>query len=576
MKLHNILSGACNGMTPNDVKLCMGCMNPLPDGESKCPHCGYQEGMPHSLTYLEPGTVLKDRYLVGKVISKNGEGATYISYDQTEDKKVLIREFMPEQIAERNESNQHIRPKTGYERQFKTALSDFVELSRQLLAMNKVSSIVPVQDRFVDHDTVYVVYRYIRSLHLSAFLQRNGGELTWSQTKKLFLPLLNALSQLHKKGIIHRGISPETILVDQDNKLWLSDFCIADARMDGSDIGAELFDGYSAPEQYSLNSWQGSWTDVYGVAAVLYRTLTGSRPSDGNSRRISDDLCPPNELNRRIPENISDAIFAGMSVSGEKRVQNIDEFTGLLLEEGDTHTAVFESSKVNLEIKKKKAKNKKVRLTVWSMVITLFILLALMFWVLFALGIFDSKEPVSVQPSISYLDESSSSTQSIPADGVPDFVGKEVNVVENDASYADRFYFEVKEDYNEEYSKNIIYDQDPAPGTPMPNKGYVTLYVSKGSEMVSMPGLRGSTLEFATKTLTENELKYEVVEVVDASAESGLVIRTYPEEGEMVSKKTSTIYLYIKAEGTATSEEESDDFHGGPVGVRPDDEDEDE
>ena len=483
---------------------------------------------------------------------------------------------MPEQIAERNESNQHIRPKTGYERQFKTALSDFVELSRQLLAMNKVSSIVPVQDRFVDHDTVYVVYRYIRSLHLSAFLQRNGGELTWSQTKKLFLPLLNALSQLHKKGIIHRGISPETILVDQDNKLWLSDFCIADARMDGSDIGAELFDGYSAPEQYSLNSWQGSWTDVYGVAAVLYRTLTGSRPSDGNSRRISDDLCPPNELNRRIPENISDAIFAGMSVSGEKRVQNIDEFTGLLLEEGDTHTAVFESSKVNLEIKKKKAKNKKVRLTVWSMVITLFILLALMFWVLFALGIFDSKEPVSVQPSISYLDESSSSTQSIPADGVPDFVGKEVNVVENDASYADRFYFEVKEDYNEEYSKNIIYDQDPAPGTPMPNKGYVTLYVSKGSEMVSMPGLRGSTLEFATKTLTENELKYEVVEVVDASAESGLVIRTYPEEGEMVSKKTSTIYLYIKAEGTATSEEESDDFHGGPVGVRPDDEDEDE
>ena len=91
MKLHNILSGACNGMTPNDVKLCMGCMNPLPDGESKCPHCGYQEGMPHSLTYLEPGTVLKDRYLVGKVISKNGEGATYISYDQTEDKKVLIR-----------------------------------------------------------------------------------------------------------------------------------------------------------------------------------------------------------------------------------------------------------------------------------------------------------------------------------------------------------------------------------------------------------------------------------------------------------------------------------------------------
>ena len=131
-------------------------MNPLPEGEDKCPHCGYQEGMPYSMTYLRPGTVLKERYLIGKVADKNSEGATYIAYDQTEDKKVLVREFMPEQIAERNESNQCIRPKAGYERQFKTALSDFVELSRQLLALNKISGIVPVLDRFVDNDTVYV------------------------------------------------------------------------------------------------------------------------------------------------------------------------------------------------------------------------------------------------------------------------------------------------------------------------------------------------------------------------------------------------------------------------------------
>ena len=92
-------------MTPNNVKLCMGCMNPLPEGASECPHCGYQEGVPYSLSYLRPGTVLKERYLVGKVMDKNSEGATYISYDQTEDKKVLIREFMPDQISERNESN---------------------------------------------------------------------------------------------------------------------------------------------------------------------------------------------------------------------------------------------------------------------------------------------------------------------------------------------------------------------------------------------------------------------------------------------------------------------------------------
>ena len=165
-------------MTPNKLNLCMGCMNPLPEGEDKCRHCGYQKGMPHSLTYLSLGTILKERYLIGKVMEKNNEGAAYISYDQAEDKKVLIREFMPEQIAERNESNQYVRPKTGYERQYKTALSDFVELSRQLLALEKTSGMVPVLDRFVDNDTVYVVYRYVYALSLSAFLQRNGGELT--------------------------------------------------------------------------------------------------------------------------------------------------------------------------------------------------------------------------------------------------------------------------------------------------------------------------------------------------------------------------------------------------------------
>ena len=98
----------------------------------------------------------------------------------------------------------------------------------------------------------------------------------------------------------------------------------------------------------------------------------------------------------------------------------------------------------------------------------------------------------------------------------------------------------------------------------------MTLYVSKGSEMVSMPGLKGSTLAFATKTLTENELKYEVVYIVDASAESGLVIRTVPAEGEMVSKKTSTIYLYIKDDGAASSS------GGGAVGLQEDEEEDDE
>ncbi len=563
-------------MTPNNVKLCMGCMNPLPDGEDKCRHCGYQKGMPHSLTYLAPGTVLKERYLIGKVLEKNSEGAAYISFDQEEDKKVLIREFMPEQIAERNESNQSVRPKTGYERQYKTALSDFVELSRQLLALERTNGIVPVLDRFVDNETVYVVYRYIYTLNLSSFLQRNGGELTWSQAKKMFLPFLNTMSQLHKKGIIHRGISPETILVDQDNKLWLSGFCIADARTEGSDVGAALFDGYAAPEQYSLNHWQGAWTDVYGAAAVLYRTLTGTRPADGSSRRISDDLCPANELNRKIPPNISDAIFSAMSVTSEKRIQSMDAFMGILLEEGDSHTAVFESSKVNLEVKKKKKRQKKARVAIWAMLVTFLILLGLMFWFLKVGGFLDKEENSRPAQSISFPDDLSSGANSvISADGVPDFVGMNADIVKGDSAYTGRFEFKIVEDFVEEdyekYSKGTIYRQEPEKGTPMPNKGQVTLYVSKGSDKIALPPLEGLSLVDATKVLGENELAYEVIPTTDSQAESGKVFRTHPEKGEKISRKSEKVYLYIKDEGAASaaSNSPSSEIYRGPsVGIK--------
>ena len=246
-----------------------------------------------------------------------------------------------------------------------------------------------------------------------------------------------------------------------------------------------------------------------------------------------------------------------MSVSSEKRVQNIDEFTGLLLEEGDTHTAIFESSKVNLEIKKKKPKNRRVRVADSGDACDHAHFVGADVLGAICIGNFATEgEPSRPSQTMDSSIWTISRPKWIPLYRQTAYrilLEKILMSLKNDPAYADRFEFIEKEDYNEEYSKNIVYDQEPAQGTPMPNKGYVTLYVSKGSEMVSMPGLTGSTLEFATKTLTENELKYEVVYIVDASAESGLIIRTYPTEGEMVSKKTSTIYLEIKEEGTVSS-----------------------
>ena len=119
-------------------------------------------------------------------------------------------------------------------------------------------------------DSIYAVSQYSKTISFADFLMRSGGELTWIQAKRLLMPLFLHVSALHKVGMIHRGISPDTLRLDSKGQLYLSGFCIVSARTDRSELEAELFSGYAAPEQYSLSSWQGRWTDVYALAAVLY------------------------------------------------------------------------------------------------------------------------------------------------------------------------------------------------------------------------------------------------------------------------------------------------------------------
>lgn len=546
-------------MATRDFGLCMGCMNKLEDGAAGCPRCGYREDTPHSLEYLPPKTVLKERYIVGRVLSKNAEGATYIGYDLTENRKVQIREFMPEGVAARNESDQSVYPRQGMEKEFKALLEDFAELSAALYKLGPTKGIVPVVDVFQEHGTIYTVYRYIRTLKFGEFLHRSGGELSWSQAKKIFMPLFNTLSGMHKHGIIHRGISPDTICIDQDGVLWLTDFSIAAVRTDYGDLEAELFPGYSAPEQYSQSSWQGAWTDIYSVAAVLYRTLTGTLPTEAINRKVSDSLCPANELNRAIPENVSDAIYAAMLVSTDNRVQSVDDFTGMLLEASSSHTAVFDSSQVSISVKQKKGKGqrgkRRIPYAVIAMLITMVLLIAVMitFFQLFYTGSRGSSSSSS-RPSVSYLDEFSSSSSI--ENGVPNFINQYIENVKNNQTYTEKYEFIIKEEYNEDYPANVVYDQAPSAGTPMLNKGKVILYVSKGSELLPMPDLSGSTLDFAIQTLTDMGVKFEIMEVENADMEVGLVSRTNFTTGSSINKNKDTVIL-ITRKAPADEEEES-------------------
>ena len=325
-----------------DTKLCFGCFEPVND-EPRCPHCGYKQQSPYSPSYIAPGTILKEKYMVGKLISHNGEGAPYLAYDTVISCKVILKEYMPDVLCSRNTETQSVVVNPGSNVQYKSLMEEFTELNKKLAKLRTIDHIQQVLDLFYENNTTYVVFEYIEGQNLMQYLKENGGSLSWKAVQKLFPPLFTSLSQLHNAGIVHRGISPNTIYVTSKGGLKLTDFCIASARTNNAELTPELFKGYAAPEQYSPSVWQGTWTDVYGISSVLYRILTGCMPTEASLRSESDDLTPPSSLNCDIPDNVSEAIINGMKVAGDERIQSINDFVTLTFRPSDedrTKTAV--------------------------------------------------------------------------------------------------------------------------------------------------------------------------------------------------------------------------------------------
>lgn len=295
----------------------------------------YKQQSPYSPSYIAPGTILKEKYMVGKLISHNGEGATYLAYDTVISCKVILKEYMPDVLCSRNTETQSVVVNPGSNVQYKSLMEEFTELNKKLAKLRTIDHIQQVLDLFYENNTTYVVFEYIEGQNLMQYLKENGGSLSWKAVQKLFPPLFTSLSQLHNAGIVHRGISPNTIYVTSKGGLKLTDFCIASARTNNAELTPELFKGYAAPEQYSPSVWQGTWTDVYGISSVLYRILTGCMPTEASLRSESDDLTPPSSLNCDIPDNVSEAIINGMKVAGDERIQSINDFVTLTFRPSD-------------------------------------------------------------------------------------------------------------------------------------------------------------------------------------------------------------------------------------------------
>lgn len=573
-----------------DTNLCMGCMT-VKDYDGPCKMCGCSEDDPCIPTYLEPKTFLNERYIVGRMLSYNGEGAIYIGYDTVTSTKITIKEFMPDTLCTRRRGETDISVNANNSPLYKTYLSEFADLNRTLMKLRGMAHVQAVLDVFYENNTCYAVFEFISGISLKTYLANSNGGLMWEQVKELFPPILTTLSLVHAAGIIHRGISPSTIFVTDKMELKLAGFAITAARTTNTEIACEIFSGYAAPEQYS-NEPNGTWTDVYGISAVLYKVLTGANPTEAIAR-TGNSMPEPALVNRNVPASVSKAIMNGMRLSNDTRTRTITEFVDKLFAPPgySTSGARDENGRpISRKEEKRIQKQKKEQLKFLMALIVVGIVLVL-FVVAFALTLSGT-----CVPNISGNDSNSDSTSSVysapqssrtaslnTSSGgeasdtqsmvdtvfVPDFTNN--FRYENAAAMAENTFKLVPTyDYNDEVAAGYIFEQSVEANTEVPKGTEIKVKVSKGKSIVPLPPYLMQDASDYVNELDKLNIKYEIKDELNNDNMEGLVLRCCKGDVEInigdpvdvANGETITVYV-VKNYEESEPEESSSENPGG-------------
>ena len=309
--------------------LCPSCFSGT-GGAQTCPVCGYTPAGESDWNRLCPGTVLRERYAVGGALGQGGFGVTYLGLDLLLHTRLAIKEYYPSGICARNPENRSVRfASRDLEEDFKKGMEKFLEEARTLARFEDHPNIVSVKDFFEENGTAYMVMNYVEGKTLGEHLKERGGRIPFDEAMGILSPLMDALDEVHASGTIHRDLSPDNIYLTRFGQPKLLDFGASKSAlsmMQQRSHSVILKRGYSPPEQYQSRGRLGPWTDVYGMAATLYRCITGVTPPDALDRMEEDILIPPRESSAVISVSLDSAIVRALSVSAKNRPQSMEEF----------------------------------------------------------------------------------------------------------------------------------------------------------------------------------------------------------------------------------------------------------
>lgn len=527
--------------------LCMGCMREQPDGVSACPQCAYPSAGINPAAYLPVRTVLAGRYLVGRVLETGGDSAVYIGLDKTDNSRVTIREFFPPQLAGRRADGASVVATEGNAEAFGLCRAKFLTLARAVARLRDVLVVVPSYDIFEENGTAYSVSEYCEGTSLEKYVEKNGT-LSADEMRRMFLPLIAALSTIHAAGVMHLALSPKNILVDDEGRLRLKNFAIAEMRTECGIGRPGRVAGCAAPEQYEAGAVCTAAADVYGLAASMVFALTGQLPADATVRaKKGDGVILPADVADTVPPYIKESLQSALRVSVSDRTQTVQQ----LLDELSATQAVASLRETEEEPVKKKKRFPYV------LVIFVGVLTALAILVAFAgkgIGLWGSdggETTTTPQQSLTMKPTSSTEPIGTVATGsalfeVDDFSKQTWETVKAKKLRGDMKAVLAGYKYSETVPKGTVLSQSPAAGEKVERGTTVEIIISAGSSEIKMPNVSGWKEEHAREYL--EALGFTMSESLllqsGCTYEKGVVESSIPAAGTKM-KIGDTVRLYV-------------------------------
>ena len=328
--------------------LCLGCMSYLENPDALCPNCGWLKSMENTISQLQSGYMLTnenqtEKYIIGRALGQGGFGISYLAWNALRGERVVVKEYFPTALVTRDNNSNNVMPIDAKDTvQFRHGLDNFLKEALNMLEFNNDPNVVSVKNFFQANHTAYIVMEFIDGQTVRQVIEQNGGRLPLEFVLSKLAPIAAVLERMHKpkktgtgqilrQPLLHRDISPDNIMFTRDGIAKLLDFGATRSFEDNK--SGVIRTGYSPPEQFIIgdaNFIQGSWTDVYALAATIYHALTGQAPINSISRLGSDSLVLPSSFGVKLEPFQEKALLKGLAPDYRKRYQTISDFMNSL------------------------------------------------------------------------------------------------------------------------------------------------------------------------------------------------------------------------------------------------------